>query len=120
MPHVVLEGPITLEDIWLVYQPLQARERDCIFKTEDCYLSAEKTQLLVRAMTVEGGYTRRFYVLLLQKEGSITIKLEPLTDPEKTDGTRRLLGLITERILTAEPEARIARTNIQDFLKPLA
>ena len=65
---------------------------------------------------VERGYVRKFYLKLHQHQESLTVKLDPMTDPEKTDGVRRLVAIIAERILAAVPEARVARTNIKPFL----
>ncbi len=117
MPHVVLEGPISLEDIWIAYKHLDVTEGQTRFKTEACFLSHDKSEMLIQAIVAERGFAKKFYVRLHQHEGSLTIKLDPLTDPEKTDGVRRLLGLFAESIRTAEPEARIARTNIQAFIR---
>jgi hypothetical protein len=116
MPHVVIEGPVSIEDIWMAYAPIQRTEGDWVFKTEDCYLSNDKTELLVRCMVVESGYARKFFVRLYQRDKSLTLKLEPLTDPEKTDAVRRLLGIMTEGILIACPEARVLRSTISPFL----
>jgi hypothetical protein len=117
MPHVVIHGPLTLEDIWLAYTHVDVTQKDIRFKTEGCYLEQDKKELLVRCLVVERGFAKKFFVRLHQRPDEITIKLEPLTDPEKTDGVRRLLGMFAERILTAEPEARVTQTNIQAFLR---
>lgn len=117
MPHIVIEGPLSLEDIWMAYHHLDITESGTRFKTEGCFMSHDKTELLVAALVVEQGYPKKFYVRLHEHENSLTIKLDPLTDPEKTDGVRRLLAIFGERILTAEPEAHIVRTNIKPFLR---
>ncbi len=116
MPHIVIDGPMSLEDIWLAYQHLEVAEGPSRFKTEGCFLSNDKTELLIQALVVERGFVKKFYAKLHQHEEGVTIKLDPLTDPEKTDGVRRLLGLFAERLLAAEPEAHVARTNIQPFI----
>jgi len=117
MPHIVIEGPLSLEDIWMAYQPLEHQEANTRFKTEGCFLSHDKEELLIPSLVVEQGIARKFYVKMHQHEESLTIKLDPMTDPEKTDGIRRLLALFAERLLAAEPEAHITKTNIEEFLR---
>ena len=119
MPHVVLEGPITIEDIWIAYAPLNHKEEGFRFKTEECYLAHDKTSLLIRALVVERGYAKKFFTIITQKEKAITIKFENLTDPEKTDASRRLLGWIADLILASVPEARVTRSNIREFIHNL-
>lgn len=117
MPHIVIEGPLSLEDVWMAYTHLDVTENATRYRTEGCFLSHDKSELLVSALVVEQGFAKKFYVRLHQRDNSLTIKLDILTDPEKTDGVRRLLAIFAERILTAEPEARVVRTNIKSFLR---
>ncbi len=117
MPHVVIEGPISLDDVWLMYKPLQYSEGGVVIKTEGCYISPDKSELLVRTLVVERGFTKKFFTRLYLHEGCVTIKLEPLTDPDKSDGVKRALGLMCARLLEAFPEGRIKTTNIEPFLK---
>jgi hypothetical protein len=117
MPHVVIKGPVTPEDIWLAFKPLDFREGDLLFKAEMVLLSQDKSEVLVRSLTVERGFRKRFYVRITGREDGITIGLDTIGTPEKSDGVKRLLGLYAWTILQSEPEATIASTNIPEFIK---
>lgn len=116
MPHVVLKGPITPEDIWIAFQPTEFVEGSSRFKAEDCFLAQDKTVALIRSITVERGFRKIFLVRVSSKEGTVTLSIDPLTPVEKSDGVRRLLGLYALRIMQADPEITVHSTNIPEFL----
>jgi hypothetical protein len=117
MPHVVIKGPISVEDIWIAFQPTQFAEGDNHFKAEEAFLSTDKNDLLVRSLTVERGFTKRFFVRFTQREGAVAIALDKIAAPDRSDGVKRLLGLFAWKVLQAEPEATIEHTNIQEFIR---
>lgn len=116
MPHVILAGPVTVEDIWLAFEPTSFTEKGNRFKAEEAFLSVDKRILLVRSVTVERGFTKQFYVRFVQKPEGVSVGLDLLNSPEKSDGVKRLLGLFAWKIMEAEPEVNVATTNIQEFL----
>ncbi len=117
MPHIVISGPVSTEDIWIAFQPTEFAEGENRFKAEEALLNHTKDTLLIRSLVVERGFVKNFLVRISRKdEKSITIGLEKLTRPEVTDAVKRLLGLYAWRILQAEPEAVVESTNIKEFL----
>lgn len=117
MPHVVLQGEITPEDIWLAFEPEEFTEGGNRFKAEEAFLSSGKDTVLIRSLTVERGFTKTFNVRFLLKEGKLTIGLEKLTMPDASEGVKRLIGLYAWKILQSAPEVTIASTNIQEFIR---
>lgn len=120
MPHVVLEGPITPEDIWLAFEPTEFHEGSTRFKGEEAYLSSDKESLLVRSLVVERGFPKHFYVRFTKKEmeaGRITICLDQMNRPDVSDGVKRLIGLYAWKILQVEPTAGVLSSNVEDYIK---
>lgn len=116
MPHVILTGPLTPEDIWLAFQPVEFREKGNLYKAEAAYLSVDKEEVLVRSLCVERGFNRRFLVRISSREDGIHIGIDSLAAPDKSEGVRRQLGLYAWMILQAEPEAVMGTTDISDFM----
>lgn len=117
MPHVVIEGPVSPEDIWLGFKPLDAVEGGTRFKVLEAYLRHDKTEALARALTVERGFTKNFYIRFTQHGDRMTIGLEPLASPERSDGVKRLIGLCAWLVLQAEPRCTIVSTNIGELVR---
>ncbi|MBI1289966.1 hypothetical protein GC173_01810 [bacterium] len=118
MPHVILNGPTTVEDIWLAYAPLEVVEQGNRYKSEGAYLSADKKELLVRSLVIERGYRKTFFVRIhVREDGLLHIGLDALHQPDKSDGVKRLLGLYAWKIMLSEPEMAVTSTNIESFLK---
>jgi len=53
---------------------------------------------------------------LSQKKTSLTVRLLPLTDPEKTPGVKTILALVARQIRDSNPNVIYGKNNLQDFL----
>jgi len=115
VPHVVLEGRITIDDAGRHLGPFVVREKGLLIKAERFYLESDARAALVEMVVVEAGHTQKFFIQLSPKEGGLTVRLEPLTDPEKTPGVRRAIAHLAHR-LAAATGTRYGRTNIEDYL----
>ena len=116
MPHAVITGGnLDLARIHRDLEPWQLREGDTLLKVGDSFLSRRGTPLLLEALVIEGTQ-RRFLIEIDGREGSLTVRLYGLTDPEKTPGVRRLVAEVAKRICALAPEARVTRTNLAPFM----
>ena len=115
MPHVVLTGRVTIDDCQARFESFVAREGELLVKIERFYRERDGRAALLEALVVERGHTQKFFIQLSSREGGLTVRLEPLTDPEKTPGVRRALALVAERIRTA-CGGEYGATNIAEFL----
>lgn len=116
MPHVVIEEA---PQLGLACQGIKlsvAREGSEILKVVDVFLNRSGSAALVDCVVVEEGRSQGFYVLLSQKERQLTVRLLPATDPEKTNGVKRVLALIARQLHEAAPGSRFGKTNLQGFL----
>jgi hypothetical protein len=116
MPHVVIEEAQDLGAACHSIQLAAVRNGSEILKVLDVYLNRSAHTALVDCVCVEEGRSQAFFVQLSQKDRQITVRLLAATDPEKTDGVKRILALIAGQVLRATAGSRIGKTNLQDFL----
>jgi hypothetical protein len=117
MPHVILKGPLTPEDIWLAFDPTEFQEEGNVYKVEDAYLSAAKDVLLLRVLTVERGFSQHFLMRIAAREGGLSVAVDRMATPERNYSVQRLVGLCAWRLLQAAPELAIETTNIPEMVR---
>ncbi len=115
MPHVVLDGQVTIEACQERFEPFVAREGDLLVRVERFYRERDGRAALLETLVVDRGHTQKFFIHLSPKGEGVTVRLEPLTDPEKTPGVKRALAMVAHRIREATGCA-YGRTNIDEFL----
>ncbi len=115
MPHVVLEGPVTINDCAERFEPFVVREDDLVVKADRFYREERGRAALVEILVVDRGHTQKFFIQISAKDGRLTVRLEPLTDPEKSPAVRRALALMAHRIREASG-AEYGSTNIGEYL----
>lgn len=117
MPHVVLEGRVSIDSCQERFEPFVVREDDRVVKVERFFRERDGRAALLETLVVERGHTQKFFIQLSPKGEGLTVRLEPLTDPEKTAGVRRALALVAHRIRQATG-CSYGATNIGDYLIP--
>ena len=118
MPHVIIEEALDLASACQSIETATVRNGTEILKVIDVYLNRSTHTALVDCVVVEQGRSQSFLVQLAQKDRQITVRLLPATDPEKTDGVKRVMALIAKQLHGAAPGSRVGKTNLQDFLLP--
>jgi len=118
MPHVVIDGPASVDRFFQEFQPILDRSNGRILKARDVFINQGRRSALVESTVVEGGGTQVFFVHVSQGEGAVTVRLLPATDPEKTDGVKRLLAIIARKVLEQDPSCKYGKTNLEPFLIP--
>ena len=116
MPHVVVEGAGDLRGFADGFAPIEERDQTGIRRTADVLVSTRGSRVLIEAVVVETGRTQRFFVSVSNHEHGAAVRLEPLTDPEKTAGVKRLLAAVAGRLAAHFPGARYSKTNLQEYL----
>ena len=117
MPHITVVGPCRIDSYYEKYAPLTKSDHGAILKIRACYISHYRNELLIESIVVEAGRPQTFFVSVSQREGSVLVHLLPLTDPEKTDGVRRLLAAVARQVLALQPGCNIGATNLQTYLE---
>lgn len=115
MPHVVLEGSINLEELFNNFNRFFLREGDKIVRLDEILVNSMRSRLLVKATAVEAGVSRSYYISMLLKGSSITVRLDELTDPEKTDSVKISLAVVASMLM--KHGMKVVRTNIGEYLE---
>jgi hypothetical protein len=113
VPHVVIEGVGDLSAFARVWQPFVVRRGPDILRADHLFLSADARSCLIDALCVEAGRKQPFYVkLAVHDRGSATVRVDPMTHPERSEGVRDLVAQIGARLLRATPGGRVGATNL--------
>lgn len=117
MPHVVIEEALDLGAACQGVKVAASRSGREILKVVDVYLNRSGQTALVDCIVVEEGRSQPFFVQLSRKDRQITVRLLPATDPEKTDGVKRVMALIAKQVRESIPGSRFGKTNLEEFLQ---
>jgi hypothetical protein len=98
----------------------QDRKSNVIVRIENFFINQRCDIILSKAIAIEQK-TQSFYIVVTNRENKITIRLDPITDPEKTDGVKIAIALIAKRIQDIEKTSNlyVSKTNIQEFIDRL-
>ncbi|THJ18676.1 MAG: hypothetical protein CAF42_010365 [Nitrospira sp. CG24B] len=120
MPHVVVEEAGDLQGLYQAFTPMVQRTGDEILKVQEFYVSRSGKDALLESVAIEKGAACTFFVQLKLHEKSITVRLLPATDPEKTHSVKKLMALVAGFIRKVYPGSRYGKTNLQEYLAPTA
>ena len=114
MPHVVFDKKIDLEVFSKQFQETILKE-PFLIKLTDVFLDRKKRVALIPTVVIDSMH-QQFFIEISTRQEKTTVRLFPGTDPEKTDGVRTSLGLVSKIIHEINPNHRITKTNIKEFL----
>ena len=116
MPHVVLENINSAKVALDSVAPFTTRIEGGLLKVTDKYLNSGQNKALLESLAIENDNNQNFFVELSQKKTSLTVRLLPLTDPEKTSGVKMIMAMLARQIKEANPGVTYGKTNLQDCL----
>jgi hypothetical protein len=98
----------------------QDEKSNIIVRIEHFFINQRCDIILSKAIAIDQK-TQSFYIVVTNRENKITIRLDPITDPEKTDGVKIAIALIAKRIQDIEKTSNlyVSKTNIQEFIDRL-
>jgi hypothetical protein len=113
MPHAVIEGDVDLRAFARGWTPLVLRRGGDVLRADELYLERDARACLIEALVVEAGRKQPFYVrIALHDRKSATVRVDPLTHPERSAGVRELVAEIASRLLAVTPGAKVGATNL--------
>lgn len=113
MPHLVIEGEVDLEAYARDFSPILIRSGRDVLRADHVYLGRDHREVLIEALVVEAGRKLSFYVKLSRHDdGSATLRIDPMTHPERSDGVRALVTRLAEDWLARTRAARVRATNL--------
>jgi len=116
MPHIVIEKINSAKAAFDAVQPFINKIDGGILKVVDKYINATEQSALIESLAIENGVNQNFFVQLSQKKSSITVRLLPLTDPEKTNGVKLIMAIIAKQIKDIDSNIEYGKNNLEDFL----
>lgn len=117
MPHIVLEKINSTKAAFDAVEPFIEKIDGGILKVLDKYLNIGEQSALIESLAIEGGgASQNFFVQLSQKKSTLTVRLLPLTDPEKTNGVKRIMATIAKQIKDTDGAIEYGKNNLEDFL----
>ncbi len=114
MPHVVFDKKIDLEIFSKEFQE-KIIKKPFLIKILDVFLDRKKRVALIPTIVIDKSH-QQFLIEISTRQDKTTIRLFPGTDPEKTDGVKTSLGLVAKLVQEINPNHRITKTNIGEFL----
>lgn len=115
MPHVVLKGQTSIEEIFNQIKPVFQRNNTTILKTKETFLEKAKKDILIDALAIEGDHKTAFLALISGREDGVVVRLYPNMAIEKTDGVKRVLVELAKQIMTLFPEFTVGETNLSEY-----
>jgi hypothetical protein len=113
MPHVVIEGELDLRAYAESFAHLRLAEPRDLLRTENVYLERSGRSLLIQALAVEAGRRQTFYVRIsLHDRGSVSVRIDPLTKPERSEGVKRIVAALGADVVARMPGAKVRTTNL--------
>ncbi len=116
MPHIVLEKADSVKKCFDAIEPIMEKISNGILKITDKYINAQETSALLESIAIEGGKNQTFFIQLSSKGDAVTVRLLPVTDPEKTNGVKTLMGLVANKIKLSNSNISYGKTNLQDYI----
>jgi hypothetical protein len=113
MPHVVIAGSVDLARYAEDFKPLVLRVGSDVLRADTLYLERSARAALIEALAIEAGRKLPFYVKISTHErGRATVRIDPLTHTERSDGVKQIVAAIGADLLRSTPGAQIEVTNL--------
>lgn len=116
MPHIVFGGKIDFGKISKNFAPIIMNAKSLI-KIKEMFLNSTNQNALFSAVVIDELH-QEFFIQVLTNNEKTTVRLFPLTDPKKTDSVKKAMVLVSQLIKSNNPEIKIIRTNLQEYLSP--
>lgn len=117
MPHVVLNGSISIEKIFQKLTPLLIRDSLNILRTQEVYLERKKNAILIDSLVIEHKLKSNFFLMITGRDDGLVIRLFPNVPVKKTNGVKKLLAEIAKQIMNNFPDLILGETNLKDYLE---
>lgn len=109
----MIEGLADLAAFARAWRPFVVRRGADILRGDHLYVSSDARACLIEALCVEAGRKQPFYVkIAVHDRGSATVRVDPMTHPERSDGVRDLIAQVGALLLRATPGGRVGATNL--------
>lgn len=102
------------------FQALLFRRGPDVLRADRIFVETGGRSLLVEALVVAAGRKLPFYVKISKHDrGSVTLRIDPMTHTERTQGVRDLVAELGADLLRRNPGSRVRVTNLSLPLRPV-
>jgi hypothetical protein len=108
---------VSIDDIFNKLKGVFIRNWSGILKTENIYMSRDKTTIIIESLTVEGSVKRSFFTLIGRSDDGAVVRIYQRSKVEKTADIKSILSEIAKQLLAAFPQLTIGETNLSEYLK---
>ena len=108
---------MSIDDIFNKLKGVFIRNWGGILKTENIYMSRDKTTIIIESLTVEGSVKRCFFTPIGRSDDGAVGRIYQRSKVEKTADIKSILSEIAKQLLAAFPQLRIGETNLSEYLK---
>ncbi|MDP8242726.1 MAG: hypothetical protein P9L94_01505 [Candidatus Hinthialibacter antarcticus] len=114
MPHAVLSGRFLLSEWGRAFSVIHEQTNAWIIKVDEIYVGHRGERAIMPATVIEEGHPQKFYIRLSSADSHqrLTIRLDPATDPIKTQGVKRAIATVAEALLDFDPTLAIETHNL--------
>ena len=116
LPHVVLNGKASIQNIFEKLEPLFVRDGTELLRTMELYLERNKNAILIDSLAIESDKKKSFLAMITGREDGVVVRLYPKQEIEKTEGVKRILAEIAKQLLRKFPDFKTAETNLGEYL----
>jgi len=113
MPHIVLNKSLNLFDFSILFKPLF--QKSPLIKIQDMYIDTRGSNALLNTVVIDDSH-HEFFIQIMANKDKTTIRLYPLTDPEKTDAVKQSLANICLEIQKHYPDMKVIKSNLWDYI----
>lgn len=100
------------------FRPCSEKRPESIISLLDVFLNRTRNRALVETVAVESGRSVRFLIEVKDRRDGVTVRLEPMTDPEKTPAVKRSVARVAQMVHSLSEHCRYGKTNLEDYLAP--
>jgi len=114
LPHVVFSRKIDLLDLSKNFTAI-FQKNPILIKISTIFVQNNGLSAILPTIVIDNMH-REFLIEISTTKLKTTIRLYPLTDPDKTDGVKSSLALLTKYLLVVYPDLKITKSNIFDYI----
>lgn len=114
MPHIVFDKKLDLFHLSKNFTPI-FQKNPILIKISSIFVEQNGLAALLPTVVIDKVH-QEFLIEISTTELKTTIRLYPETDPEKTDGVKSSMALLSQFLINVFPDAKITRSNIYEFI----
>ena len=115
MPHIVFNQKVNLKDFSTKFVPIFQKEPQLI-KISTMFVDEDNMTALLPSLVISNIH-QQYFIEISTSESKTTVRLYPLTDPEKTEGVKTSLALVAKQIINNYEQFHITQTNLSQYFE---